>query len=79
MYEVKATLPAGKGVGDQILDELVALFEAHGQDCTCGLIPGAVVGYVEEDMLSPVTTLLLKYVPKVEVRVVVEDEELAAV
>jgi hypothetical protein len=76
MYEIKATLPSTESVGDHIIDELVALFEAHGQDCTCGIANGAVIGYVEEDMLAKVTTLLLRYMPKVEVQVVAEEDEL---
>jgi hypothetical protein len=67
MHEIKVTLPSTEDIGDHSIDELVALFEAHGQDCACGIVNGAVIGYVEEDMLVKVTALLLRYVPKVEV------------
>jgi hypothetical protein len=77
MYEIRATLPTEKGLDDLVLDELVALFESHQQDCTCAVVRGAVLGYVEEDMLSPVTALLLKHAPKVEVQAVTEDEAMA--
>lgn len=77
MYEVKAKLPPIDGLGDQVLDELVALYEMHNQDCACGLVQGNVLGYVEQDMLSAVTTLLLQHAPSVEVTLATEDEELA--
>jgi hypothetical protein len=67
MYEIKAAQPSIENSGDIIIDELVALFEAQGQDCTCGIANGAVMGYVEADMLAKVTALLLRYMPKVEV------------
>jgi hypothetical protein len=73
MYEVKAQIDPTDS--DQILDELVELFELHGQDCTCGIIHDSVVGYVEEEMLSPVTTTLLRYAVQVNVQMV-EDETL---
>ncbi|MBI4672237.1 MAG: hypothetical protein HY741_11310 [Chloroflexi bacterium] len=76
MYEVKAKIPSGTEVRDEILDELVGLFEAHGQDCTCGIVQEHVLGYVDEDMLSAVTALLLKFVSAVEVTLAAEDEEL---
>lgn len=74
MYKVKAKLPSIDGLGDQVLDELVELFEAHDQDCTCGIVQGQVLGYVEHDMLSAVTTRLLKHAPSVEVKLATEDE-----
>ncbi len=48
MYEIKAKLPRLDGLGDQVRYELVALFEAHDQDCTCGIVKGNVLGYVDE-------------------------------
>ena len=74
MYEIKAMLPPVEGLGDRVIDELVALFEAHYQDCACGIVRGAMIGYVEEDMLTSVTALLLRYVAKVEVQAVAEEE-----
>ncbi len=74
MYEITAPLPAIEGVGDQILDELIELYEAQGQDCTCGIARGSIIGYVEDDMLAMVTALLLKHVTKVEVQTAPEDE-----
>lgn len=76
MYEVRAGIPAETALGDQILDELVTLFEVQGQDCTCGIVQGNILGYVDEDMLATVTALLLKHVPSVEVKLATEDEEL---
>ena len=73
MYEVKAQIALPDA--DRILDELVELFEAHRKDCTCGIVSDVVVGYVEEDMLSSVTTTLLRYTVQVNVQMV-EDEEL---
>ena len=74
MYEVKASLFASEGLGERILDELVALYEAHGQDCTIGIANGAILGYVEEDMLAEVTKTILRHLPKVEVQVAPEEE-----
>jgi len=73
MYEVKAQIDPMDS--EQILDELVELFEARSKDCTCGIVSDIVVGYVEEDMLSAVTTLLLRYAAQVNVQMV-EDEAL---
>ena len=67
MYELKAILPSIQGLGDRILDELVALYEAHAHDCTVGITNGAILGYVEEDMLAGVTKTILRHLPKVEV------------
>ena len=65
-------------MGDRILDELVALYEAHAQDCTVGIADGAILGYVEADMLADVTRTILRHLPKVEVQVAAaENEELA--
>ena len=65
MYEVKAPLLPIEGLGDQILDELVALYEAHQQDCTIGIAQGVTLGYVEADMLAKVTQAILRPLPKV--------------
>lgn len=76
MYEVKAQIDPIDA--DRILDELVVLFETHHKDCTCGLVDDLVIGYVEEDMLSRVTTTILRHTPQVSVQIV-EDEEVIAV
>lgn len=73
MYEVKAQIEVADT--DQILDDLVELFESHEKDCTCGIIDDVVVGYVEAEMLSSVTATLLRYTNQVNVQKV-EDEEL---
>jgi hypothetical protein len=70
MYEVKAQIDPVDG--DQILDELIELFEAQGKDCTCGVIADIAVGYVEADMLSAVSTTLLRYAAQVNVQMVVD-------
>ena len=78
MNEVKASLSSAEDLGDRILDELVALYEAHKQDCTVGIANGAILGYVEPDMLADVTRTILRHLPKVEVQVATkENEELA--
>lgn len=76
MYEVKAQIDSTEA--DRILDELVELFETYRKDCTCGLVGDLVIGYVEEGMLSPVTTTLLRHTAQVSVQIV-EEEELLAV
>lgn len=73
MYEVKAQIDPADG--EQILDELIEMFEAQGKDCTCGVIGDLAVGYVEADMLSAVSTTLLRYAGQVNVQRV-EDEML---
>ncbi|MFN8493668.1 MAG: hypothetical protein U0350_39065 [Caldilineaceae bacterium] len=80
MYDLKARINAEDG--DQLLDDLVALFEAHHQDCTCGVVGDADIGsvaisYVEEELLSKVTAIMLCYAKRVHVQRV-EDEALVA-
>lgn len=75
MYEVSANIPSTVS-GDRILDELVALFEEHGQDCTCAIVKNSILGYVEEDMLSLVTASLLRHVSSVKVKLAMEGAEL---
>jgi hypothetical protein len=79
MYEVKASLKQPEAVREQMLDDLIALFEAHGKDATCGLVQDEVLVFVEEDLLSPITNLILHYADEVKIQIVVEDEELAVV
>lgn len=61
---------------DTVLDGLILLFEAQGKDCTCGIVGDLVIGYVEEEMLSIVTPIILRYAPRVNVQMAVEDEAL---
>jgi hypothetical protein len=75
MYEIRTKLPNGHDVSNQVIYELVELFEPNGQDCTCGVADGAVIGFVDEDMLGKVTSLLLRYVAKVEVQTGHEDKD----
>jgi hypothetical protein len=75
MYELKASLLSAEDLGDWILDELVALYEAYEQDCTVGITGGAILGYVEADMLADVTKTILRHLPKVEVQVATEENE----
>jgi hypothetical protein len=75
MYELKATInPAD---ADLLLDALILSFEAQGKDCTCGIVGDLVIGYVEEEMLSTITAIILRYAPQVHVQIAVEDEALA--
>jgi hypothetical protein len=75
MYELKAMIDPADSA--RLLDELVLLFEAHDQDCTCGVVGNSVIGYAEEEMLSQITAVILRYAPQVNVQLAVEDEELA--
>jgi hypothetical protein len=75
MYEVKASLSSAEDLGDLILDELVALYEANKQDCTVGIANGAILGYVEADMLADLTKTILRHLPKVEVQVASQEKE----
>ena len=78
MYEIRAALLSQAALGDRILDDLVALFEAQAQDCTVGVADGPIVGYVEADMLADVTKTVLRHLPKVKVQIATEaNEELA--
>jgi hypothetical protein len=74
MYKVKATLKQK----DRTLDDLIALFEQYSKDAICGLVQDELLAYVEEDMLSSVTNVILNYADEVTVQMVVEDEELVA-
>ncbi len=74
MYELKAKLKVSD-FGDAALDELIVLFEANGKDCTCGIVGDMAICHVEEDMLSKVTDILLRYADEVSVQNSVESED----
>jgi len=76
---VSAASVLAKVTRDRIMDDLIAVFEANGKDCTCGIACDVLISYVEEDMLPQVMDVMLRYAHEVKVQTVIGDELLVPV
>ena len=72
MYKITAALKPH--TQDNLLDALIAAYDAVDEICTCGADAVQVVAFVEPHMLHTVTRIILRYANEVHVSEQLDEE-----